>query len=145
MLADVNPLVRLRGVEILEQDLLQKNAKADVATKILSPFLKDNDERVQSNAAKVFYKYDRTAAVAVLKTMFLDADEDKQLAAAWVFGVVADPEGVQAMVKGLNTYTQKVRMRCLLALQKIDKENPEALPKELRSQVRSILSLKGMA
>ncbi len=119
MLADNNPRIRARGIELLAQELIQQKVSADNAEKILRPFSTDPNNRVRGNVAWELYKFKPENAKRLMRSMLSEPDEYMQLSAIWVCGEIGDPETVDWLVHFSQKTTPRLKVSIARSLEKI--------------------------
>ncbi|HLD30519.1 MAG TPA: HEAT repeat domain-containing protein, partial [bacterium] len=122
MLKDPNARVRARGVEVLEAELVDQDA--ELAERILSPFLNDPDNRVRGNACKNFFRFNPSKTLSVLKEMAESDSKWMRVSAAWVLGEIEAVEGFDILKKLALDSDDHVMKRALIAMCKI-RESPK--------------------
>jgi len=137
MMSDPNPHVRARGVELLENDLKQTKVSPEVALRLITPFLKDADNRVRANAAKLLYNYQPREAFNAIATMISSTDEWMQLSAAWVLGEIRAPESAELLLRYAVHPNLHIQKRVIKSLENLVKYAADVLPWELQHQILS--------
>jgi len=134
IVTDINPEIRQRAksVEALERTI--KDPK--MAVRILSPFLKDPDNRVRANACKALYKYDPEGTLAVIKEMAYNESRWMRMSAAWVCGEIATPEVCSILESLIEDSDQKVRARTIKSAIAVHKILKERMPATLRLKIK---------
>ncbi|MCK4533753.1 HEAT repeat domain-containing protein [bacterium] len=115
MIADGNPYIRARGVEVLGEELKIEKDNT-IVEKLLIPFLKDKNNRVRGNAAKALYPHNKELALKSLKEMSQTKDPWMRASAAWALGEIGGQEATKILLTLLEDSDYNVQKRVLKSL-----------------------------
>lgn len=138
MIEDSNPHVRARGVEVIEAELV-KEMDPEVAIKLLTPFLKDPDNRVRANAAKALYDFDKPRALDSLNEMAENEDKWMRVSAAWAFGEIGTTDVIDPLLKLSDDSEYHVKRRAIKALSTILQNKKDLLSAEMQNKILQAL------
>ncbi len=139
MISDINPHIRAKGIEVIEAELV-KEMDPEVATKLLSPFLDDPDNRVRANAAKALYDFDKPRALETLREMAESDDKWMRISAAWAYGEIGSVDTIEFLFKLSEDSEYHVKRRAFKALAAILQTKGEVLPDEIKQRMNISLS-----
>ncbi|MFH1823803.1 MAG: HEAT repeat domain-containing protein [Candidatus Firestonebacteria bacterium] len=134
-----HPKDRVKGVEIIEAELVEET-DADIAQKLLVPFLEDNDDKVKATASKALYKYNPNKALQILKEMSKNKNRVVRLNAAWGLGEIGSDLSAEILLNLINDVDYHVKRVVLKFLQKILKTNKDNLPVSLSARISKELT-----
>ncbi len=115
MIADGNPYIRARGVEVLGEELKIEKDNT-IVEKLLVPFLKDKNNRVRGNAAKALYPHNKEISLNTLKEMSQSKDPWMRASAAWALGEIGGQEATKVLLTLLEDPDYNVQKRVLKSL-----------------------------
>ncbi len=115
MIADGNPYIRARGVEVLGEELKIEKDNT-IVEKLLIPFLKDKNNRVRGNAAKALYPHNKELALKSLKEMSQSKDPWMRASSAWALGEIGGQEATKILLTLLEDSDYNVQKRVLKSL-----------------------------
>ncbi|MBN1384536.1 MAG: HEAT repeat domain-containing protein [Elusimicrobia bacterium] len=138
MMVHPNAHIRARGVELLEQELEQKNDPV-AATKVLLPFLRDPNNRVRANAAKALYKFNAETAFSILSEMVNNPSRWMQTSAAWALGQILDERSVRILLERLDFLEVHSKRSAVNSLERILKNAKEEISDDLKRTIRKKL------
>lgn len=115
MIADGNPYIRARGVEVLGEELMIEK-DSSIVEKLLVPFLSDKNNRVRGNAAKALYSHNKELALKCLKEMSQNKDQWMRASAAWALGEIGGQEATKILLTLLEDADYNVQKRVLKSL-----------------------------
>jgi len=123
---------RAKSVEALERTIKDPA----MAIRILSPYLKDTDNRVRAAACKAVYRFDSEGALGTLREMASSENRWMRLSAAWAAGELAIPE-VCALIESLISDADLgVRKRAVQSALKAHAVLKERMPATLRMKIK---------
>lgn len=139
MIADTNPHVRAKGIEVIEAELV-KEMDPEVAAKLLTPFLGDPDNRVRANAAKALYDFDKERALDTLREMAESDDKWMRVSAAWAFGEIGSVDIIEYLIKLSEDNEYHVKRRAIKGLTTILHTKGEFLSDEIKLKINTFLT-----
>ncbi len=141
MINDPNPRVRTKGLEVIEAELIDGDENADVAEKLLVPFIKEKDNRVRATALKILHRYNPEKAMESIKEMIKSNDRWMRISAVWVLGeVIPDLEIVKVLLSNINDKDYHFKRRVVKALKNILGSDEKKINKKVREKIQNTIN-----
>lgn len=141
MINDPNPRVRTKGLEVIEAELIEGDENAEVAEKLLVPFIKEKDNRVRATALKIFHHYNPEKAMESIKEMIKSNDRWMRISAVWVLGeVIPDLEIVEVLLSNINDKDYHFKRRVVKALKNILGSDEKKINKKVREKIQNTIN-----
>lgn len=120
MLNDPNPRIRSKGLEVIEAELIEDEEDAEVAQRLLAPFIQEKDNRVKATALKILYRYNPEEAMEEIKKMLNSDNKWMRVSAAWVLGEIPpNSETVEILFNNINDQDYHFKRRVVKSLKNV--------------------------
>lgn len=143
MLNDPNPRVRSKGLEVIEAELVEEEEDSEVAERLLSPFIKEKDNRVKATAFRILHRYNPEKAMKGINDMIKSEDKWMRISGAWVLGEIPpNPEIIEILLANINDKDYHFKRRIIKALKNILDSDEKKISKKSEEKIQKAINLQ---